>query len=69
MNSIVSSVFMYPGSLFRSGIKSATKTGRKLVDRFKLRSSKGSNITLANTVTSTKASYEGHGKPVAIQEC
>lgn len=69
MNSVVSSVLMYPGSLLRSGIKSTTKVFKRILGRGKDNSQSISGVASVNTVASTKISDDGRCKPVAIQEC
>jgi hypothetical protein len=69
MNSIVSSLVMYPGSLLRSGVKSTTKVCKKLVGKVKTKSGTTDNSVQTGTVVNTKVSMDGRDKPVAIQEC
>lgn len=69
MNSLVSSIAMYPGSLLRSGFKSATKTFKRIGGHIKPRSKAGRDEVSSDTVVNTKISADGRSKPVAIQEC
>lgn len=69
MNSLVSSIAMYPGSLLRSGLKSATKTLKRVGGHIKLGSKASRDEVSSGAVVNTKISADGRAKPVAIQEC
>lgn len=69
MNSTVSSLIMYPGSLLRSGFKSATNTCKKIIGRVKHNPKSTNGLASASTAANTKISADGRDKPVAIQEC
>lgn len=69
MNSFVSSIAMYPGSLLRSGLKSTAKVVKKISGRIEPNSKAARDGGSLGTAVITKNSADGRAKPVAIQEC
>lgn len=69
MNSLVSSLVMYPGSLLRSGLKSTTKFVKKIGGHIKPSPKVDRDGSASSTVVNAKILADGRAKPVAIQEC